>query len=101
MGARAQTARAWNACHVGILVIDGHHALSNGQGLTRLELSLASTVLSEGRPLIVAINKLDTLAEGARPQACIHCFEVKFSVLWCCVHSEIVCILRLLESDGW
>ena len=62
--------RAYNAAHVAVLVIDAHHALLEGQGVTKRELGLAAKVISEGRPLIVAINKLDTLAEAARSKVC-------------------------------
>lgn len=61
-----QAARAYHAAHVAVLVIDAHHALSDKLGLTRREVALSSRVISEGRPIIVAINKLDTLPEAAR-----------------------------------
>ena len=76
-GAQAQSKRAWNACHVAVLVVDCHHALSDKEGLTKQEVSLASTVISEGRPLVVVINKLDTLSEDKKSKVgggvCVVC----------------------------
>ncbi|KAK9787732.1 hypothetical protein WJX73_000298 [Symbiochloris irregularis] len=63
-GSMSQARSAVNMAHVGVLVVSADH---HGQ-LTRREVNLAATVIAEGRPLIVAINKLDLLKEGARKQ---------------------------------
>ena len=64
--ARAQMSRAYNAAHLGVLVIDGQHVLLDAQGVARRELTLATKIISEGRPLIVVINKLDVLSDAGR-----------------------------------
>ena len=64
--AQLQTQRSYNRAQVVLLVVDALAAENLEHGLTRRELALASKVISEGRALMVALNKLDALPQAAR-----------------------------------
>lgn len=55
--------------HVVVLVVDAARALHAGRGLTHAEEVLASSVVTEGRALVVIANKTDTLDARAEGEA--------------------------------
>mmetsp|Transcript_7856 Transcript_7856/g.16852 ORF Transcript_7856/g.16852 Transcript_7856/m.16852 type:complete len:365 (+) Transcript_7856:2-1096(+) len=64
--AHRQCARAMEACHVVVLVLDAEKALRSQRVMSHRELSLAALVLSEGKALVVAANKADVLRPEER-----------------------------------
>ncbi|GAX75370.1 hypothetical protein CEUSTIGMA_g2814.t1 [Chlamydomonas eustigma] len=64
--ARNETAKALAACHVAVLVLDAERAVQMQRVMTQRELSLAGLVLSKGRALVIAANKIDVLSPSDR-----------------------------------
>ena len=58
----------WNLAHLVVIVADASHAAAHGGGLTKREVVLAGSVVHEGRCLLVVLNKLDALPDGAARQ---------------------------------
>lgn len=65
-GSMSQATRAINMGHIGVMVVSADH--KQGQ-MTVREVNLAAKVIGEGRPLIVALNKLDLVEDSKRSQA--------------------------------
>ncbi|EIE20905.1 small GTP-binding protein [Coccomyxa subellipsoidea C-169] len=61
-GALRQAEHALNFAQVVVLMVDAAVSTQLGAGLTRRELALASSIVREGRALIIALNKLDLLS---------------------------------------
>lgn len=61
-----QTRRSFNRAHIILLVIDALTVDQGERGLLKRELALASDIVSEGRAIVVVLNKLDALAPGRR-----------------------------------
>ena len=66
--ARQQAERMWNLAHLVVIVADAGHAAAHGGGLSKREVALAGSVVHEGRCLLVVLNKLDALPDGAARQ---------------------------------
>ncbi|KAK9835183.1 hypothetical protein WJX81_004077 [Elliptochloris bilobata] len=66
--ARQQAERMWNLAHLVVIVADAHKAAADCGGLSKREIMLAGSVVHEGRCLLVVLNKLDALPDGAARQ---------------------------------
>ena len=57
--------------HVVVLVVDAKEALERREGLTHAEASLAAHVVSEGRVLLLAANKMDSIEKASHKSQAI------------------------------
>lgn len=72
-GALRQAEHSLNFAQVVVLMVDAQVSAGLDAGLTRRELALASSIVREGRSLLIALNKLDLLSDLDRD-------KVQFSV---------------------
>ncbi len=61
--AAAAATQAIELCEVAVLVSDSMANVTDESGLARQELALAERILSEGRALVIAVNKCDLLED--------------------------------------
>ena len=63
--AAAAATQAIELCEVAVLVSDSMANVTDESGLARQELALAERILTEGRALVIAVNKCDLLEDEA------------------------------------
>ncbi len=89
-GALRQAEHALNFAQVVVLMVDAAVSTQLGAGLTRRELALASSIVREGRALIIALNKLDLLSpldrDKVRRDRHTSPFVASSNAACCCLH---------------
>ena len=69
--AQLQTKRSYNRAHIILLVVDALTIEQGDYALLRRELTLVKDIVSEGRAIVVLLNKVDLLAEGKQLEVTI------------------------------